>query len=137
VVLDTRTNPRDAYAFAKGGVLPLAPYDAQGNSLRSVQLQRPLDFAIVTDHSEYFGETSVCRDPSAAGYGSLQCTAVRAAIDTPPGGNGLPLGFVVFGVPLLNTSPIRYASVCGSTGSDCRTRMESVWQETQAAAEEA
>jgi hypothetical protein len=136
VVLDTRTGPREAYAFAKGGPLALPPYDAQGVPLRSIQLQRPLDFAIVTDHAEYFGEREICLDPTAAGYGSAQCVALRAAVGTAPGG-GLPPGFLFFGFPLLLTTPTRYATICGPTGDDCRTRTESVWEEIQAAAEEA
>ncbi|HME71563.1 MAG TPA: DUF3604 domain-containing protein [Myxococcota bacterium] len=136
VLADTRATPRDAYAFARGGSLDLTPYDAQGHALRRIQLQRPLDFAIVTDHSEYFGERSICLDPTASGYNSDVCDTFRAAIATPPGST-LPFGFLVFGIPLLLSTPTRYASVCGPTGDDCRTRAESVWQEIQAAAEEA
>jgi len=136
VLADTRATPRDAYAFARGGSLDLTPYDAQGHALRTIQLQRPLDFAVVTDHSEYFGERSICLDSTASGYNSYECGKFRAAIATPPGGP-LPYGFQLFGFPLVLSPPTRFASVCGPTGDDCRTRAESVWQEIQAAAEEA
>ena len=51
---DVRTDPRDAYRFAQGEAIGLPPYDALGNALRSIQIDRPLDFAAVTDHSELF-----------------------------------------------------------------------------------
>ncbi len=139
VLLDTRTDPRDAYAFARGGPIGLPPYDAQGNALRTHQLERPLDFAVVTDHAEYFGERIICLDPTKVGYNATQCVAFREAIGTPPGGEDLPNGFLVFGGPLTFVAPNRYSSICGPgpTYGRCRTEAESVWLETQAAAEEA
>lgn len=44
----TIAKPEDAYRFAKGEAIPVV-YD-------EVKIERPLDFAAVTDHSEYFGE---------------------------------------------------------------------------------
>jgi hypothetical protein len=44
----TRNTPRDAYRFARGEPLGIQPYDASGRALQTVQLRRPLDFAIVT-----------------------------------------------------------------------------------------
>jgi len=44
----TRLMPSDAYLFAKGEAVTV--------NGKSVQLRRPLDFAAVTDHSEYLGE---------------------------------------------------------------------------------
>jgi len=136
VLLDTRTDPRDAYAFAKGGPLALPPYNASGQPLRTTQLRRPIDFAVVTDHAEYFGEPLVCLDPTAAGYFNLPCILFRSSIGTAPGA-GLPPGFLFFANQLLVTTPQRNSAICGPTGDDCRTRAESVWLDTQAAAEEA
>lgn len=136
VLVDTRTDPRDAYAFAQGGPLALPPYDASGQPLRSVQLQRPIDFAVVTDHAEYFGEPLVCLDPTAAGYFNLPCILFRSSIGTAPGA-GLPPGFLFFANELISATPTRNAAICGPTGADCRVRSESVWLDIQAAAEEA
>ena len=46
-----RNGPREAYAFAQGEQVGLAPYDASGAPTRTLQLDRPLDFATA-------GETS-------------------------------------------------------------------------------
>jgi hypothetical protein len=136
VLADTRSGPREAYAYAAGGPLPMPPYDAQGQSLRSTQLQRPLDFAIVTDHSEFFGEPLVCLDPTSAGYANLPCLLFRSSIGLPPGPT-IPIGFVFIAAPLIDAVPVRNSLICGPTGADCRQRSESVWLDIQAAAEEA
>ena len=53
----TRGRPDDAYRFAKGKAIGVQPYDEAGEPNRFAQLRRPLDFAVVTDHAELFGET--------------------------------------------------------------------------------
>jgi hypothetical protein len=47
----TRGTPRDAYAFARGASIGIQPYDAGGQATRRVQLRRPLDFTLVSDHA--------------------------------------------------------------------------------------
>jgi len=46
--------PADAYSFAKGNPIPLVSGKMQ-------QLDRPLDFTGVTDHSEWLGKTNRCQ----------------------------------------------------------------------------
>ena len=58
----TRLRPRDAYRFARGEQVGLPPYDASGHAARKLQLERPLDFAAVTDHAEFLGVVSACLD---------------------------------------------------------------------------
>ncbi len=73
----TRTTPAQAYDFARGRALGIQPWDDQGRPARTVQLERPLDFAAVTDHSEYFGEATICSTPGMAGYDSWMCRIFR------------------------------------------------------------
>ena len=78
---DTRSRPRDAYRFARGERLGIQPWDAAGRPLRSLVLERPLDFAAVTDHAELFGETrSAARRASRATIPSCagSCATARA-----------------------------------------------------------
>ncbi|MBW2712523.1 MAG: DUF3604 domain-containing protein, partial [Deltaproteobacteria bacterium] len=73
----TRNRPADAYRFARGERVGLQPYDAAGNPLRSAQLDRPLDFAAVTDHAELLGEWNICNTPGLAGHDSMVCKIYR------------------------------------------------------------
>ncbi len=59
--------------FAKGESIGIQPYDASGQPLRRVQLRRPLDFTLVSDHAELLGETRICSTPGAPGYDSFVC----------------------------------------------------------------
>ena len=47
-IFNVRTSPDDAYRFAKGEAID----HVSGNP---IQMQRPLDFMVVTDHAEYMG----------------------------------------------------------------------------------
>ena len=53
-----RNDPWDAYRYAKGEALLLP--DEDGNPTVEAQIQRPLDFAAVTDHAEFLGQINVC-----------------------------------------------------------------------------
>ena len=48
-VMGVRSTPNDVYTFAKGGAI-------EHGLGYPVQISRPLDFAAVTDHSEYLGQ---------------------------------------------------------------------------------
>ncbi|NRA00472.1 MAG: DUF3604 domain-containing protein [Myxococcales bacterium] len=54
-------NPARPYPITEERVSCTAfqPYDTDGNSLRTVAIDRPLDFAVVTDHAEQLGETQI------------------------------------------------------------------------------
>ena len=71
----TTASPDDAYNFAKGHSISIFGND--------VSLERPLDFAAVTDHSEYFGELNSIHDPSAPGHNTLMARYLRGiGLDT-------------------------------------------------------
>lgn len=140
---DVRTGPLDAYHFAQGKPIPLPPYDAQNHPQRTVQLSRPLDFTAVTDHSEFFGETSLCLDPQSAAYRDPLCVTFR---------NGIPqltetssAGIAAFAVPYNSTwdpQTSKRFSFCypnGDTASGagpqiCQERASVIWNATQEAA---
>jgi hypothetical protein len=123
----TRNTPRDAYRFAKGEAIGIQPYAADGKPLRTVQLRRPLDFAVVTDHAELLGENHICRTPDVPGYNSLICIISR---------RWPLLGYSLVNSQILDISnPARYA-FCGPGGKDCIEAAAVPWGEIQAAAEE-
>ena len=73
----TLNTPDDAYRYAKGQSLYLQPYSSDGTSSRTSRLNKPLDFAAVTDHAELLGEVRMCVDNKSSKYSSLQCKAYR------------------------------------------------------------
>src|SRR5262245_7269154 len=74
-IYGTKVGPRDAYAFARGA--PIAVSDDNEQPTRSAQLERPLDFTAVTDHSEWFGEVRVCTTPGTPVYDDDICQILR------------------------------------------------------------
>jgi len=63
----TRTSPAEAYQFARGDELGIQPWDINGQPMRSLQLRRSLDFAMVSDHAELIGEVRMCNTPEIEG----------------------------------------------------------------------
>ncbi len=125
--VDNRNDPTMAYRFARGETIRLAPLDVGGQGTRPVKLDRPLDFAGTTDHSEYLGEVSICSDPTATGYDSLVCRTYRS---------GGKIGFAEFGAKLTLPSPDRFA-FCGAGDALCVAAEGRVWRRVQDAAETA
>src|SRR5262249_48942267 len=118
-----RSRPADAYAFAQGQPATL-PAPAAGGAPVQVQLARPLDFAAVTDHSEYLGETSICSTPGTAAYDSRTCMDYRAR------------GFIALRAASLPPTPTR-ADFCDPDGAVCKAAAAPVWQDIITAAENA
>ncbi|MEZ4331452.1 MAG: DUF3604 domain-containing protein [Myxococcota bacterium] len=123
---DVEVRPSDAYAYAFGDPIRLPPKDAEGRGTREVRIDRPLDFAAVTDHSEFLGELALCRDPESDVYASESCAALRAS--TTPTDNPQSL-------TIMTPWPSRDAEVCGEDGARCATAQRSAWQEILEAAE--
>jgi len=126
----TKLTPGDAYAIAKGEARTL-----QGGV--TVQLSRPLDFAAVTDHSEFLGEVQVCLDPNASTYGSATCTTYRTNAGQ-ASGRAFLVAFATLGAPLSlpspaqpDASPTRQADVCGDDGGLCVAPQVAAWQAEQ------
>jgi hypothetical protein len=138
-VLDTRATPDDAYRFARGERIAAPPLDAAGRGARTLRLARPLDFAAVTDHSEWFGEVALCTTPGSADWDTRPCRVYRGE-EPPPAGTSAYVGRLLSltgadpGLPgarsptaILERSP----ALCGGDG--CEPATASVWQEMQEA----
>lgn len=130
----TRVGPHDAYRFALGEHIPVQPYAADGTPLRSTGIARPLDFAAVTDHSEFFGETEICTHPEYEGYDSPECRFYR---DRPND------AFLVFNAQLAQTGQptadggkkVPRFAYCGPEGQNCLEAARRPWGDIQRAAE--
>jgi Protein of unknown function (DUF3604) len=80
---ETRTTPMDAYAFAKGMQIQIAGAHPGGPVTK---LDRPLDFAAVTDHSELLAIDLGCGaavdgtkyDPDSPIFNDPKCVAARS-----------------------------------------------------------
>ncbi len=123
---DVPTTEPQAYRFAKGEPVLLPPLDATGAGTQMLQIDRPLDFAAATDHSEFLGEVEACSVPGSPGYDSPSCQAYRL------GGND---AVTLFGVRLPLGA--RLDDICGADGQSCLTLASQVWQRVQDAAEQA
>jgi Protein of unknown function (DUF3604) len=124
-----KTTPDQAYRFARGEKIGIPPYDAAGNGLRSVQLDRPLDFAAVTDHAESIGEVNLCITPGSERFDTNACRAFR--------------GEEKFGLLPKGMSPMaaiksstRSDDLCGEDKALCRNASLEAWTTMQQAAED-
>lgn len=122
---DVRTTPASAYQFALGAPVQLPPLDINGIGTQTLQIDRPLDFAAVTDHSEFLGEVRMCRTPGGLNYDSGTCTAYRT------GGNG---GTTAIAGVIAFPNPQRHPDICGADGQGCYPTTQLVWDEVQNAA---
>ncbi len=121
----TRGTPDDAYRFAKGAPLAIQPFDDEDRPRRKIQLDRPLDFAMVSDHAELLGVTRVCGEPGLEGHDSFTCGFMRR--------------FPALGYMVVNSQwgswTRRPAAVCGDDGRSCLAAASGVWRSTRDAAE--
>lgn len=121
----TRVDPADAFAFARGQELTLSDRQTR------VRLDRPLDFAAVTDHAEYFDVTYLCGDPS---YGTAEfCRQLRAATR----GDPAIAAFRRWVAPLYAGPSGKPAPICDAAGGACRDARVSQWTRAQQMANEA
>lgn len=125
-VQGSRGRPDDAYRFAKGGRIAVQPFARDGTPEKFVQLQRPLDFAVVTDHAELLGETRICGTPGAEGYDSWVCRLIRF----------IPrLGYIAVNSRVYQAVGMSRYSMCGEEGKHCRAMAKEPWKEIVDAAQ--
>ena len=119
----TLNTPDDAYRYAKGQSLYLQPYSSDGTSSRRSRLNKPLDFAAVTDHAELLGEVRMCVDEKSSKYSSLQCKAYRKFPK---------LSYFYMNAKASMRKPLGF---CGESRDFCLDAAQAPWQETIQAAE--
>lgn len=119
----TRLMPREAYRFARGEAVT-AP-----GSNRSFRIDRPLDFAAVTDHAEFLGFVAACSDPSSRSFRSQDCKRFRKRPEV-----ALFLVSAKLTKNFLFRKPPR---ACGPGREACAEHRESMWQALQDEAERA
>ena len=123
----TTRNPGDAYAFARGQELTLPDQSTQ------LKLQRPLDFAAVTDHAETFDVMYLCTHPSYSKQ--PYCKELRAKSGTDD--TQSQHVFRSFLLPLIAGDKPQTSPFCDQPGIDCTAASQSQWQRTQRYANEA
>ncbi len=97
--------------------------------MRSAHIDRPLDFAAVTDHAEFFGEFAICTDTTNEFYAAAVCKGLR--------GSAPATYFDYYIKAVLSETPQRSAEICGEDGAACRTASRSPWKATLDMAEAA
>ncbi len=142
---DTRNDPDDAYRFARGEPAGILPYSEQGEAQRWVQLPRPLDFAMVSDHAEHLGRIDICARKDLLGYYSINCRIFRGRPQLSFFTN-LAMPLILKELTLQNDN-WRFLKklfraeqpplFCGPDNRRCYEAARPVWKRIQAAAERA
>ncbi len=123
---DTRNTPADAYNFAKGAPMGIQPYDEKDQPMRQIQIDRPLDFTAVTDHSEFMAEMRMCNTEGLPGYWHPVCITHRV--------------FPQFTFATLAAYGLQGKNrwgFCGDDGEVCFAQAADTWRDIQRAAEDA
>ncbi len=119
----TRLTPRQAYRFAQGLAV-----DPPGSGV-AVQLDRPLDFAAVTDHAEFLGFVAACKDPNSESYRKKGCKIYRNRPDW---------GLLIVDAHLVHEDKFHNPPrACGDGGENCFPYREAMWVDLQNEAEAA
>jgi len=118
----TLATPRDAYAFARGQSLRL-------ENGQIVTIDRPLDFAAVTDHAETWEITYSCTDPLYADV--AYCRQMRELRDS---GDGRGV-FNQYLLPVVTAEPPTPAPFCDTL--DCDQANVGQWRRVREAADQA
>ncbi|MDJ0787086.1 MAG: DUF3604 domain-containing protein, partial [Myxococcota bacterium] len=124
------SGPRAAYDYALGR--PINVPDSAGGESRVAAIDRPLDWLMVADHVEFMGENRECITPGSGAFDDIICLVARDPLF-----NSQPVW--VGSVADFSTTPasVQRPQICSLPGVDCDASLNAVWQETQAAAEEA
>ena len=131
--MGTLASPDDAYRYATGGTIEV-PSGDPGGGMRSARIDRPLDFAAVTDHAEWMAEVSLCTTLGSATYESTGCRIFRGEDESWLARLLRLKGFRARIGGLLGLAG-RRDDVCGDGDEICRAELGAVWRANQEAAE--
>ena len=124
----TRSSQQDAYAFAQGEPIGIQPYDEDGNPRRMAQIDRPLDFVMLSDHAEFLGTVGACLDPSSPAYEDPTCEEYRGALEFAADPTEVRNFFVNMNA-LLAAQPdnVHYPALCGPGDVYCLSAGTDIW----------
>jgi len=137
---DVRTMPDDAYDFARGKEIPF-----HGTVVR---IGRPLDFAAVTDHSEFLGDLVRCTSKEDSMYGTEVCDITRRgsgaafqvlekAFEAEHTGTRAERVIRALKVLFNSEDPKWNTDLCGEQGESCAAARQNGWRKILNAAEQA
>ncbi len=130
-VFGNTNGPEKAYEYAQGQPIFSGPERVR------LQIDRPLDFAAVTDHAEQFAPIGICTDPLQSDYGHSMCRTMRGEVWwaklLPDSLSRLGRVFSTGGV---GPGAVYMEDICPGDPT-CTSQSAPVWQRIQAAAEKA
>ncbi|NRA00640.1 MAG: DUF3604 domain-containing protein [Myxococcales bacterium] len=131
--MGTPTTPDDAYRYASGEAIEVYTGDPAAG-MRPARIDRPLDFAAVTDHAEWMAEVSLCKTPGSPTYESTGCKIYRGEDQS---WLAKLLGFEGFRARVGGLLGLggRRSDVCGDDDEVCRAELGAVWRANQEATE--
>lgn len=122
-----RLRPEDAYRFARGERVMVGPLDESGRGTLPFEIDRPLDFAAVTDHAHAFGGVRLCTTKGSPVYDSDACVTYRKPFRPRNIEEGTRTATKI-------VSSLQSEAVCGPGRKRCIDASVDVWQETRDAA---
>ncbi len=133
--LGTVATPDDAYRYAQGEAIEVYSGDP-ARGMRSARIDRPLDFAAVTDHAEWMAEVSLCTTQGSPTYDTKGCRIYRGEDES---WLARLLGLKGFRARIGGLIGLtgRRSDVCGDDDLICRAELGEVWRANQAATERA
>ncbi len=128
MLFGSRTTPDEAYAFATGKPISIYRTQTTFNEPVEVTIERPLDFAAVTDHAENIAAVSLCLDPESPVYDTEDCAFVRSPLA------GTSMAAFSSAVQDRFTTMYTSETICGKDRARCKASVHVPWFKIQEAA---
>ena len=128
MLFGSRTTPDDAYAFATGKPISIYRTQTTFDAPVEVSIERPLDFAAVTDHAENIAAVSLCLDKDSPVYDTKDCAFVRSPL------TGTSMAAFSSAVQDRFTTMYTSEAICGKDRARCKASVHVPWLRIQQAA---